>query len=72
MSNRLKLAFEQAAKLSEAEQDAFAEFLLAELEDEKRWRESFQRSQDVLKRLARDAREEHAAGKTRPLDDLIA
>jgi hypothetical protein len=71
MSNRLKLAFEEASKLPEAEQDEFAAFLLAELDDEKRWRQSFARSQDVLSKLAAEARKEHAAGKTRPLEDLL-
>ncbi|BBO23758.1 MAG: hypothetical protein AMXMBFR19_19860 [Chthonomonadaceae bacterium] len=71
MSDRLKLAFDEAAKLPEAEQDAFASFLLAELEDEKLWRKQFAASQGALAKLAAKARLEHAQGKTRPLEDLL-
>lgn len=37
MSDRLKLAFEEASKLPEQEQNAFADFLLAGLNDEQKW-----------------------------------
>jgi hypothetical protein len=71
MSNRLKLAFDEAAKLPKADQDAFAAFLLAELEDEKQWQKQFAASQGALAKLAAKARREHAQGKTRPLEDLL-
>jgi len=71
MSDRLRLAFTEAEKLPEEEQDAFAAFLLAELEDERRWNEQFAASGNALARLAAEARAEHAAGKTRSLEDLI-
>lgn len=72
MSDRLKLAFAEAEKLPEAEQDLFAAFLLAELEDERHWNEQFSQSADVLAKLAREARAELAAGKTVPLEDLLS
>lgn len=71
MSDRLKMAFAEAGKLPEDEQDAFAAFLLAELEDERHWNSQFGASGDVLSRLAAEARAEHAAGKTRPLDEMF-
>lgn len=71
MSDRLKLAFAEAAKLPEDEQDMFAAFLLAELEDESLWRESFSKSADLLSKLAGEARDEKARGETEPLDDLL-
>jgi hypothetical protein len=71
MGDRLRLAFEEAAKLPQQEQEAFAAFLLAELEDEKRWQAEFAASQGALSRLAAKARREHAQGKTLPLEDLL-
>lgn len=49
-------------------QEAFAAFMLAELESERRWDELFDRSQDLLARLAEEARQEYRAGLTEPLD----
>jgi len=71
MSDRLKRAFAEAAKLPEEEQDDFAAFLLSELEDERRWREQFASSPEALAKLAAKARKEHSQGKTRPLDELL-
>jgi len=71
MSDPLRSAFDEAAKLPLAEQEAFAAFLLAELADEQQWRERFATSGSALSRLAAKAREEHARGKTQPLDDLL-
>lgn len=71
MSDRLRLAFEEAAKLPEDEQNAFAEFLLLELEDERLWQKQFSASADALASLADQARKEHAEGRTRPLDELL-
>ncbi|HSI72618.1 MAG TPA: hypothetical protein VK934_05535 [Fimbriimonas sp.] len=56
MSDRLKLAFDQASRLEEVEQDAFADFLLAELRDEAEWRRRFAGSQGVLSALAEEGR----------------
>lgn len=40
----------------------------AELESERRWDELFARSQDLLARMAEEARQEYRAGLTEPLD----
>ena len=42
--------------------------MLAELESERRWDELFARSQDMLARMADEARQEYRAGLTEPLD----
>jgi hypothetical protein len=55
----------EAAKLPEEEQEAFAAFMLAELESERRWDELFSRSQDLLATMADEARREYRAGLTR-------
>ena len=44
-----------------------AAIVLDELASEKRWSESFARSQDVLAKLAEEALIEHAEGRTKPL-----
>lgn len=71
MTKRLELAFEEAAKLPESEQESFAEFLLAELHDEARWQAAFRSRPDVLSTLADEARADYRAGRTQPLEDLL-
>ena len=68
MTQLLEKAFAEAAKLSESEQDAFALFVLEELEAERGWEEAFARSQDKLAQLAAGALNEHRAGKTKLLN----
>jgi len=67
MTKLLEKAFAQAARLSVEEQDAFAEFVLAELKSEARWAQAFATSQDELAGLAKEAAAEYKAGRTRPL-----
>ena len=50
------------------EQDALTEWLLDELESERRWEEAFLKSTDTLDRLADEALAEHRAGRTQDLD----
>ena len=71
MSDRLKLAFKEASKLPQEEQDRFDAFLLAELQDEREWNARFEVTQDVLSMLAKEARSEYEAGQTKSLDDLL-
>ncbi len=68
MTQLLEKAFRAAEALPEAEQDALAASILADLEDERRWTEAFARSPDVLSALADEARAEQRAGRTLPLD----
>ena len=66
MTRLLEDAFERASELLREEQDKFARFLLAELDAERNWAESFSRleSEDLLERLADEALSEHRAGRT--------
>ena len=68
MTKALKEVFEQASKLSAAEQDALAEAIKAEIGVEKDWDNSFASSLDVLERLADEAITDHRAGRTKPVD----
>jgi hypothetical protein len=68
MTQLLERAFSEAAKLPEAEQDAFASLLLAELESERRWAQAFASSHDQRAALADDALAEFEAGEALPMD----
>jgi hypothetical protein len=68
MTKVLEQAFDAASKLSENEQNALGEWLLAEIESEGEWDQAFARSQDLLARLAKEARVEHRRGETDELD----
>ncbi|CAN5822341.1 hypothetical protein BH24DEI2_BH24DEI2_20610 [soil metagenome] len=68
MTKLLEKAFSEASKLSEREQNAIAEVVLAELASEERWNELFAGSQDLLAELAEEALAEHRAGETEPVD----
>jgi hypothetical protein len=68
MTQMLEQAIRAAQALPDAEQDAIAAAILAEMEDERAWSNAFARSHDVLAELAREALEEHRAGRTLPLD----
>ena len=68
MTELLGKAFNEASKLSPDEQDELASLLLAELESERRWTSSFEKSQDALARLGREALEKHKRDETENLD----
>ncbi|HEX9736935.1 MAG TPA: hypothetical protein VGG06_33635 [Thermoanaerobaculia bacterium] len=68
MTRLLKRAVDKASQGPEALQNAIAALILAELEAEQRWDESFARSQDALARLGEEALAEHRAGRSKPLD----
>jgi hypothetical protein len=68
MGKLLEMAIAETAKLPEQEQEAVGAWILAELESERRWDELFAKSQDVLAKLAEEARQEYRAGLTEPLD----
>ena len=67
MTDLLKKAFDAASRLTEEEQDAVAEWLLAELASEDEWEERLAGTQDALSVLAREASEEHQRGETEKL-----
>jgi hypothetical protein len=68
MTDLLQLAFNTASRLPPDEQDAFAKWMIHELQSEQRWNELFARSQDLLATMADEALAEHRAGRTVPLD----
>lgn len=72
MTKLLELAFEEAAKLPDDEQKSFAEFLLSELHNEAKWQSAFSARPDVLSMLADEARADHQAGRTQPIEDLLS
>ena len=65
MTKLLEQALTEVKKLPEPEQDAIASLILDELSDERRWQESFARSQDQLARLAVKVREDIRAGRVK-------
>lgn len=67
----LERAFARLKTLSSNEQDAIATIILEELEDERRWDESFARSPNLLAKLGAKAIAEHLAGKAQKLDPEI-
>ncbi|MDE0185540.1 MAG: hypothetical protein OXP71_08790 [Candidatus Poribacteria bacterium] len=70
MTARLEQAFTEVSKLSPKEQDAIADWLLAELESERRWDKRFADSQDILPKLAGEALAEHRKGQTQESDQI--
>jgi hypothetical protein len=67
VTDLLKKAFDAASRLPKDEQDAVAEWLLAELASEEGWEERFAGTQDALSVLAQEASEEHQRGETKEL-----
>lgn len=64
----LRTAFDAASQLPAKEQDAVAEWLLAEIASEEKWDARLAESQDALFLLAKEALNEHKRGETRDLD----
>lgn len=72
MTQLLERALEEVQRLSPADQDAIASIILAEIEDEELWDQTFAGSQDKLARMAAKAREDIKAGRTKNLDEIDA
>jgi hypothetical protein len=68
MTELLQKAIAQLQTLPSNEQDALAQIILEEIEEEHRWEQSFADSPDILAKLASEAMVEYQAGKTEPLD----
>jgi hypothetical protein len=67
LTELLQEAFEEVAKLPLEEQDAIAQWILAELASERKWDENFASSTDLLDRLASEAIEDYTQGRTTPI-----
>ena len=74
MTQLLERAFAEVSRFPERDQDAMAALLLAELESDRQWAQSFVSSQEELAHLAHlahladEALREFAAGETLPVD----
>ncbi|WAL58302.1 hypothetical protein [Thermocoleostomius sinensis] len=68
MTELLERAIARLQALPESEQDAIAAMILEEIEDDRRWDESFSRSPNILAKLAASAIAEYHAGQTQELD----
>ena len=71
MTSLLKKAFDAASLLPTDRQDAIARLVLAKIEGEKRWDETFAGSQEKLADMASEAIAEQKAGKTRPMNEIL-
>jgi hypothetical protein len=68
MTDLLQQAIAEIEKLPADRQNAIATIIMEELEDDRRWDESFARSPDLLAKLASEAMVEYRAGKTQELN----
>jgi len=68
MTRLLEDAITKLKSLPEEAQDAIANLILEEIEDEQRWDESFAQTPHLLEQLAASAMAEHRAGQTQDLD----
>ena len=68
MTELLEEAFAKGARLPDHEKDAFARWLMDELESGRRWSRAFETSQGQLAELAREVLEDDLADRTEPLD----
>jgi predicted amidophosphoribosyltransferase len=72
MTSLLAQALSQVQKLSDAEQDAIAAVILAEIADDDCWEKEFAQSQDQLTRLAEKVKADISAGRVvaKGIDEL--
>ena len=72
MTSLLAQALSQVQKLSDAEQDAIAAVILAEIADDDRWEKEFAQSQDQLSRLAQKVKADIGVGRVvaKGIDEL--
>ena len=68
MTKLLEKAFKEASKLPKLEQNAFAKWVMDELETEAKLQEAFASPEDILDKLADEALAEHKAGKSKILN----
>lgn len=68
MTRTLDAAIAKLATLPPDEQDRVGRWLLDELGDDEHWSRQFDASQDALGKLAAEARDDHAGGRTTALN----
>jgi hypothetical protein len=69
MTTALQVAFAKAAALPPERQETIAAILLEEIAVDDRWQQSFAQSQDALSKLAAEALDEDAQGRTLDMDE---
>lgn len=68
MTELLEQAIEHLKSLDASRQDAIANLIMEELEDEAKWDDAFANSQNLLADLAAEAMVEYNAGQTQVLN----
>ena len=68
MTRLMEEAIAQVSKLPDADQDAFATWLIEEIKAEQQWDKAFASSADALSLLADEALADLRSGKTEILD----
>jgi len=68
MTKLLEKAFKEASKLPKLGQNAFAKWVMDELNTEAKLQEAFASPEDILDKLADEALAEHKAGKSKILN----
>lgn len=70
MNKLLQQAFEKAAELPEEKQETLAAVILEEMASDKRWDELFAlpESEVFFDKMAEEVRQDHLAGRTKPLN----
>jgi hypothetical protein len=67
-AKQLEDAFKEASKLPPKEQESLGSWLLSELRSDKRWTDSFRRTEEGLSHLADEALGEHKDDLSEELD----
>lgn len=68
MTKLLEKAFKKVSQLPGIEQNAFARWMLEEIEAEKKWDKTFAESEDILDKLADEALEAYKECRTGTLE----
>ncbi|MCH8840218.1 MAG: hypothetical protein IH831_05995 [Planctomycetes bacterium] len=68
MTKTLEQAIERLRQMSEDRQDALAQLLLYEIEEDERWQNSTANHTDKIKGLVQDVLEAERRGECEPLD----
>ena len=68
MTKLFEQAVAQVSQLTAEEQDAIAQIVLEELDEEARWDASFAQSANLLAQLAQEAEQEEQAGNAKELN----
>jgi hypothetical protein len=71
MTGLLEKALRRIESLSPAEQDTIAAQILESIDDDIEWMQQLHQRPELLRRLAKEAVEEHRRGETRLADDLL-